>query len=178
MERMQFRIGVNLGDIIEKADGTVYGDGVNVAARLEALAEPGGIAISGTVQEQVADKVDAGFDYLGEQNVKNIARPIRVYRVRSPGLPALNPSSAGCALKRWPLVAAAALLLLVGGVALWRAVPAGDGPMELADRAEDTAETAVADDVPILALPKAHRSLSFHSRSFPATPSRTISRRG
>ena len=78
--RMRFRIGVNLGDVIEKADGTVYGDGVNIAARLEALSEPGGLTISGTTFDQVDGKLDVGFEYLGEKAVKNIVKPVRAYR--------------------------------------------------------------------------------------------------
>jgi TolB-like protein/class 3 adenylate cyclase len=79
--RIRFRIGVNLGDMIaEKHD--IFGDGVNVAARLEALAEPGGICVSRIVRDQVRDKVDLAFEDLGEQQVKNIARPVRVYAVR------------------------------------------------------------------------------------------------
>jgi adenylate cyclase len=79
--RMAFRIGVNLGDIIEQADGTIYGDGVNVAARLESLAEPGGICLSGSTYEQVEGKTDYGFEDIGEHDVKNIARPVRAYRI-------------------------------------------------------------------------------------------------
>jgi class 3 adenylate cyclase len=79
--RMCWRIGVNLGDVLVKADGTVYGDGVNVAARLQSLAEPGGIVISGAALEQVEAKLDLGFAFLGEQRVKNIARPVRAFRV-------------------------------------------------------------------------------------------------
>jgi TolB-like protein/Tfp pilus assembly protein PilF len=78
--RMHFRIGVNLGDVIEMTDGTVYGDGVNIAARLESLAEPGGLTISGTIFDQVDGKLDIGFESLGEKDVKNIARPVRAYR--------------------------------------------------------------------------------------------------
>lgn len=78
---IQFRIGINLGDVIVE-DGDLFGDGVNVAARLEALAEPGGICVSGAVRDQVGDRLDFGFEDLGEQAVKNISRPIRVYRVR------------------------------------------------------------------------------------------------
>jgi TolB-like protein/class 3 adenylate cyclase/Tfp pilus assembly protein PilF len=78
--RMEFRIGVNLGDVM--VDGEqIYGDGVNVAARLESLADPGGICISGTVHEQVRDKLALGYEDAGEQEVKNIARPVRVWRV-------------------------------------------------------------------------------------------------
>ncbi len=79
--RMEFRIGVNLGDVIEETDGTIYGDGVNIAARMEALAEGGGICISSTVYDAVEGKLSFGFDSLGEQQVKNISKPVRVYRV-------------------------------------------------------------------------------------------------
>jgi adenylate cyclase len=72
--RIEFRIGINLGDIIRDR-GDIFGDGVNIAARLEALAEPGGICVSGAAHDQVRDKLDIAFDDLGEQQVKNIARP-------------------------------------------------------------------------------------------------------
>ena len=78
--RMEFRIGVNLGDVMVEGE-QIYGDGVNVAARLESLAEPGGICISGTVHEQIRNKLALGYEDLGEQTVKNIARPVRVWRV-------------------------------------------------------------------------------------------------
>jgi adenylate cyclase len=77
--RMRFRIGVNLGEVIERADGTVYGDGVNIAARLESLAEAGGICVSGTVYDQVEGKSHVSFRFAGEQAVKNIAKPVRTY---------------------------------------------------------------------------------------------------
>jgi len=73
------RIGINLGDIIVEPDGDIYGDGVNVAARLEQIADPGAICISGGVYEVVRDKLAISFEDRGEQQVKNIARPIRVY---------------------------------------------------------------------------------------------------
>jgi adenylate cyclase len=79
--RMEFRIGINLGDVIEEGD-RIYGDGVNVAARIEGLAEGGGICISGTAFDQVESKLDLEFEYLGEQAVKNIKRPVRLYRVK------------------------------------------------------------------------------------------------
>ncbi len=78
--QMQFRIGINLGDVIVEGE-RLYGDGVNIAARLESLAIPSGICISGTVYDQVKNKVALGYEYLGEQAVKNIAEPVRVYRV-------------------------------------------------------------------------------------------------
>jgi len=79
--RMEFRIGINLGDVIEEGD-RIYGDGVNVAARIEGLADAGGIYISGTVYDQVENKLPLAFEYIGEQSVKNIKKPIRVYRVQ------------------------------------------------------------------------------------------------
>ena len=79
--RMRFRIGVHIGDVIEKADGTVYGDGVNIAARLQALAEPGSVTVSGMVHEAVRDRISATFADQGEHEVKNIARPVHVYRI-------------------------------------------------------------------------------------------------
>ena len=79
---IEFRIGINLGDVIVE-ENDIFGDGVNVAARLEALAEPGGICVSGAVRDQVGDRLkDVAFEDLGDQNVKNIARPIRIFRVR------------------------------------------------------------------------------------------------
>jgi TolB-like protein/Tfp pilus assembly protein PilF len=81
--RMAFRIGVNLGDVIEDADGAIYGDGVNIAARMEALADTGGICISSSVYDAVEGKLEFGFDFLGAQQVKNIAKLINVYRVRT-----------------------------------------------------------------------------------------------
>jgi adenylate cyclase len=80
--RMRFRIGVHLGDVIEKADGTVYGDGVNIAARLEALAEPGGITVSETVQMAQRNRTAVAFDDQGEHAVKNIVHPVRAFRLR------------------------------------------------------------------------------------------------
>jgi TolB-like protein/tetratricopeptide (TPR) repeat protein len=78
--RIEFRIGINVGDIVVE-DGDIFGDGVNVAARLEALAEPGGICVSARVQEDAAGKLDLVFEDIGEQQLKNITRPVRVYRV-------------------------------------------------------------------------------------------------
>jgi TolB-like protein/class 3 adenylate cyclase len=81
-EQMRFRIGVHVGDIIVQGDN-LFGDGVNIAARLEALAEPGGICVSGTVRDQIGTKLPVGFIDLGPQQVKNIAQPIKAYRIRS-----------------------------------------------------------------------------------------------
>jgi adenylate cyclase len=82
--RIEFRVGINVGDVIIDG-GDIYGDGVNVAARLEGLAEPGGICVSGRVQEDARGKLDIAFEDAGEQQLKNIAWPVRVYRVRLSG---------------------------------------------------------------------------------------------
>ncbi len=118
-QRLDFRIGVNLGDIIVEGED-IHGDGVNIAHRIQALAEPCGIAISGTAYDQVKSKLPVGFVALGEQKVKSIAEPIRVYRV------VLDPSAAGKTigagrdLRRWRIPALAAVVaLLLAGAALW-----------------------------------------------------------
>ena len=103
-ERMEFRIGINVGDVVVE-DGDIFGDGVNVAARLEALADPGGICVSARVQEDSAGRLDLAFDDLGEQQLKNIARPVRVYRVR------MGPPTSGQHAGRKPAVQAAPLAL-------------------------------------------------------------------
>jgi TolB-like protein/class 3 adenylate cyclase len=91
-ERIEFRVGVNLGDVIVEGND-IFGDGVNIAARLEGLAEPGGVFISNTVHDQVRDRLPFGFDDLGEQQVKNIARPLRVFAVRIGEMAAMTPSA-------------------------------------------------------------------------------------
>lgn len=86
--RMEFRIGINLGDVIAEGE-RIYGDGVNIAARVESLSDSGGISVSGTAYDQIAKKLPLGYEYLGEQTVKNIEKPIRVYRVL------MEPDAAG-----------------------------------------------------------------------------------
>ena len=80
--RIEFRIGINLGDVIVEGDD-IHGDGVNIADRLQGLAEPGGIVISGTAYDQVEQKLAVGYEFRGKQRVKNIDKPVRVYRVRA-----------------------------------------------------------------------------------------------
>jgi len=114
--RLEFRIGINLGDVILQA-GDIFGDGVNVAARLEGLAAPGGICVSGVVHDQVQDKLAFSFEDMAEQSVKNIARPVHVYRVRlgegRPSPPAARrPRSKRPALIGGGLVALCALAFL------------------------------------------------------------------
>jgi adenylate cyclase len=86
--RMEFRIGINLGDVIDE-DGRIYGDGVNISARLEALADPGGICVSKTAFDQIETKLPLGYEYMGEQSVKNIPKPVGAYRVL------MRPDAAG-----------------------------------------------------------------------------------
>src|SRR5207248_4790883 len=80
--RLDLRIGINVGDIVVE-DGDIFGDGVNISVRLEGLAEPGGICVSARVQEDAAGRLDLAFEDIGEQALKNIVRPVRVYRVRT-----------------------------------------------------------------------------------------------
>jgi class 3 adenylate cyclase/TolB-like protein len=115
-QRIRFRIGINLGDVVAD-EGDLYGDGVNVAARLEQLAKPGGIVISGTAYDHLQGKLGCGFHDLGEQRVKNIARPVRAYQIVSE--PAVAPRWRGV---RRPTVAIAAAVLLMAfgaGGAWW-----------------------------------------------------------
>src|SRR5438552_7467799 len=102
-KRIEFRIGVHQGDVVVE-DADIFGDGVNVAARLEGLGDPGGICVSARVQEDAVGKLDLSFDDLGEQNLKNIARPIRVYRVRVAS-PSISPPQAALPLPDKPSIA-------------------------------------------------------------------------
>src|ERR1700726_12224 len=90
--RIELRIGINLGDVIVEGDD-LYGDGVNIAARIESLADAGGVFVSNTVHDQVRDRLPFVFEDQGEQQVKNIARPVRVYRVGDVGTAAKSPAS-------------------------------------------------------------------------------------
>src|SRR5262249_10165737 len=109
--RIRFRVGVNLGDVIVE-EHDIFGDGVNIAAALEALAEPGGICISRVVRDQVRDRLDYIFEDTGEQEVKNIARPVRVYALRGEGIAELPISSTPPA-KAVPQLAVAPRLSIV-----------------------------------------------------------------
>jgi adenylate cyclase len=121
--RMEFRMGVNLGDVIEEGD-KILGDGVNIAARMESLAEAGGICASGTAFDQVKNKLNLGYKYLGEQTVKNILEPVRVYQVL------MEPETAGKVIGekkvkanqwKWTTIGlVAAVVVVVAAVAIWR----------------------------------------------------------
>jgi len=123
--RMQFRIGINLGDVIEE-QGRIYGDGVNIAARLEALADPGGICISKTAFDHIETKLPLGYEYIGEQSVKNISRPIPAYKVLmeprvSVARKKVRPPRARLG-RRYRVLAGAIIvfLLIAVGFAAWR----------------------------------------------------------
>jgi adenylate cyclase len=102
--RIEWRIGINVGDIVVE-DGDIFGDGVNVAARLEGLAEPGGICVSARVQEDASGRLDLAFEDMGEQALKNIARPVRVYRLVTAAGSSMTRTSSGLALPDKPSIA-------------------------------------------------------------------------
>ena len=110
--RLRFRIGVNLGDVIADS-GDIYGDGVNIAARLEGLAAPGGICVSGTVRDHIGDRLPYAFEDMGEQIVKNIARPVRVYALHPEGIAGLPRASVSSTTSSPPPVAAPRLSIVV-----------------------------------------------------------------
>ena len=127
--RLRFRIGVNVGDVVISG-GDLLGDGVNVAARLEGLAESGGVCVSASVFEQVKHNISLGFEDMGPQKVKNIADPVSVYRLM------LDPASASAsrttarparAPRKRPVKTVVFLMLFAGGITWWHAaVPAGN----------------------------------------------------
>ena len=121
--RMEFRIGVNLGDVIEEGE-KIFGDGVNIAARMESLAEAGGICISGTAYDQVENKLGLGYQFLGEQTVKNIAKPVRVYKVLTePGAVVRVAAEKKVKPRKWQrpvMVLVIFLILVAAAFAIWR----------------------------------------------------------
>ena len=114
--RMEFRVGINLGDVVVEGE-QIYGDGVNIAARLEGLAEAGGLCISGTVYDQVKNKVTLAYEYLGERMVKNIAEPVRAYRVKwePEGRAAQSPATTQPVASRQEAVAGGSSWQLITG---------------------------------------------------------------
>jgi len=133
--RMEFRIGINLGDVIQEGE-RIYGDGVNIAARVEGLAEPGGICISGSAYEQIENKLALGYDYIGEHTVKNIVKPIRVYRVPTGPETLQKVAEEKRPAMGWQKAALAvviALIVVAGGVAIWKSSrPPTSPPIEAA----------------------------------------------
>jgi adenylate cyclase len=121
--RMEFRIGINLGDVVEE-EGKIFGDGVNIAARMESLAEAGGICISGTAFDHVRNKLELGYEYLGEQTVKNITIPVRVYKVL------MEPEAAGKVIgekkgrpRQWQIATMGLVTILIvvaAAIVIWK----------------------------------------------------------
>ena len=152
--RIQLRIGVNLGDVIVEGDD-LYGDGVNIAARLEATADPGGICVSGTAYDHALHKVDVAFESLGELALKNIADPVRAYRVLFDPAAARKkaPARPRRSKVRFAVVGAAALLLVaaIAAVFFWRAPTTPARPsvavLPFANSSEDPKEAYFADGI-------------------------------
>jgi class 3 adenylate cyclase len=141
--RMHFRIGVNLGDVMVKGDD-LLGDGVNVAARLEGIAEPGNIYVSSSVYDQIAGKLDLAFVDLGEQELKNIDRPIRTYRVeRGEGRRAKGPARKPTRVAG-PWIGAAVAVVAVGAAAAWYNAQQSQGRSDEAAKARAGAEAELA----------------------------------
>src|SRR5271157_5801556 len=115
--RIEFRVGIHLGDVVEEADGDLMGDGVNIAARLEGICEPGGICLSAAAYEQVRDKLHVSFVDLGEQNLKNIARPVRAYALKvgaaASGVPTAVGAKPHARALRWSALAAALVAIVI-----------------------------------------------------------------
>jgi adenylate cyclase len=132
--KMEFRIGINLGDVIQEGE-RIYGDGVNIAARVEGLADPGGICISGSAYEQIENKLALGYEYIGEHTVKNIVKPIRIYRVPTGPETLQKVTEERRPPPGWQRAALAvvvALLVVAGGVAIWKSYRPSTPPMEVA----------------------------------------------
>ena len=154
--KMQFRIGVNLGDVIEE-ESRIYGDGVNIAARLESLADPGGICISKTAFDQIETKLPFGYTYLGEQTVKNITKPVGAYRVL------MEPrvtKERGARIKaqgtgrKMAAIGLAAALIVASGVAIWQFFlrPAAPPPAPAVEKADPKKMALALPDKPSIAV--------------------------
>jgi class 3 adenylate cyclase/F0F1-type ATP synthase membrane subunit b/b' len=148
--QMHFRVGVNLGDVVVKNED-LLGDGVNVAARLETIAEPGGICISSSVYDQITGKLDLGFQDIGEQNLKNISRPIRAYRV-SGAAPPVRPAPTAppaaptpSARNRLPWVIGAVVAVLIGAAVAWQSGWLRSGSTDGASRTTASAPAPAAE---------------------------------
>jgi hypothetical protein len=147
-KRITFRIGVNLGDVIIDGDD-IYGDGVNIAARLEALAEPGGICISRVVRDQIRDKLPYPFEDMGEQSVKNIARPVRIYAISAaaaastPLVTAPAPLGRARSLRRL-IIPGSAVALLCIALAAWWVWPKASSPTASVQPSAATSQIPIA----------------------------------
>jgi adenylate cyclase len=155
-KRITFRVGINLGDVIAEPDD-IYGDGVNVAARLEALAEPGGICISRVVRDQIRDKLIYPFEDKGEQSVKNIARSVQVYALRPEAiaeLPATSVLAIAPRRRAAPLtMAAGALVIAVIAWWLWPATRSSPTLPAVVGTASESTQTTPSVTQPAIARP-------------------------
>jgi len=135
--RMEYRIGINLGDVMVDRE-SIYGDGVNISARLESLADGGGICISGTVYDQIENKLTLAYDYLGEQTVKNIAKPVRVYKVLTePGAIVRVTGEKKVKPRQWQrtvLIVVAILIVVAAAIAVWKSYIRPTPPVEIASK--------------------------------------------
>jgi TolB-like protein/class 3 adenylate cyclase len=160
--KMQFRIGINMGEVIVQGDD-IFGEGVNIAARLESLAKPGGICISGGVYEQLKNKLSLAYEFLGNKDVKNIAEPVAVFRVglepdeanQKPAAPSKQEAATVTPPWKWAALAAAAVVLLgAGGFAAWQLGRAPSAPAaDAATAAQATAVQPVGGKTSIAVLP-------------------------
>jgi len=161
-KRITFRIGVNLGDVIAEG-GDIYGDGVNVAARLEALAEPGGICISGTVWDHIRDKLPYSFEDMGEQSVKNIARPVHVFAMDAaaiaflpvvPALPRASSERPGASTKTLLIAACAIAVVGIAATGVWRQWPYQISPTAAVQALGVTPSSSAATAIASAAAPR------------------------
>src|SRR5262245_29816110 len=171
--QMEFRIGLNVGDVAVEGE-RIYGDGVNIAARLEGLAEPGGICISGTIYDQVKNKLTLSYEYLGEQTVKNIAEPVRVWRIRteqseSPSSSVRSPESevqdstfkvqrsklrrVGDAHRYWAVVAVVGLALTAGTIGAVRCPSLSASPKPALNTQDSVFRTDAPSALPLPSKP-------------------------
>jgi adenylate cyclase len=180
-QRIEVRVGIHLGDVVEETDGDLMGDGINVAARLEGICEPGAICLSEDAYRQVRDKLREPFVDLGEQNLKNIARPVRAYALRLGGTAgggapptAVPASKAGAKVLRWSALAAALVVIVTAAGWFGRekfAPSPASTPPSVSGVADD--KLAHAPRLSIVVLPFANLS-GVRSRTISPTVSPTI----
>jgi class 3 adenylate cyclase len=152
-QRLQFRIGINLGDVMVKGDD-LLGDGVNIAARLEGIAEPGGISISSSIYDQITGKLNLGFVDVGEHALKNIDRPVRVYRVHRSATAAASAAKPSTSLQRAvPWIGGAVAMAVLAAITLWYlgALPIGRQPDRTATSKPKTIVSAKTETPPVKA---------------------------
>jgi adenylate cyclase len=152
-QRMAFRIGINLGDVIEDGD-RLYGDGINIAARIESLALPGGICISGTIFDQIKNKIQLGIEDLGKHRAKNIAEPLRVYRVKTDFETAGVVNTLKVNRRRWILKLAGLIIILaLAGFLLWSYYTRHSDTAKIGNAAFEQSTFPLPDNPSIAVLP-------------------------